>query len=351
MTLTEFYNGKYVLITGHTGFMGAWLTHLLKGFGAHVTGYALLPPTSPSLYEIARVGEGMTSVTGDVRDSDHLAAAFSGAQPEIVFHLAAQPLVRDSYQAPAYTYETNVIGTVQVLECIRQSDSVRSFVNVTTDKVYQHFESSRGYVENDPLCGYDPYSNSKSCAELVTACYQNAFFNDGRVAISTARTGSVIGGGDFAKDRILPDYIRAAEKHTPILVRSPRAVSPYQHVLEPLFAYLLIAMRQYETGAIAGGYNIGPNREDIMETGELTTFFCEAWGNDASWLARPDDGPCEGSTVRLDCTKIRDALGWQPVWNIRTAIQKTIEWEKAYRNGLDIRTVMDQQATEYQKSL
>ena len=254
MTLREFYEGRRVLVTGHTGFKGAWLCHLLKGMGAEVTGYALEPPTNPNLFTLARVWEGMDSVQGDIRSLSRLRDAFTKARPEIVFHLAAQPLVRASYREPVYTYETNVLGTVNALDCARQVDSVRSFVNVTTDKVYRNLEREAGYSENDELNGFDPYSNSKSCSELVTACYRSAFFSDGRAAVSTARAGNVIGGGDFARDRILPDCLRAASAAEPILVRNPHSVRPYQHVLEPLHAYLLIAMRQMENPALSGSY-------------------------------------------------------------------------------------------------
>ena len=247
-----FYRGKRVFVTGHTGFKGAWLCRILQKYGAVVTGFSTEPPTTPSLFETARVADGMTSVIGDIRDFDALYAAFSAAQPEIVLHLAAQPIVRESYRAPVYTYETNVMGTVHILECVRKTDCVRSFLNVTTDKVYENKEWEWGYRENEPLDGFDPYSNSKSCSELVTHSYKNSFFADGRVAISTARAGNVIGGGDFAADRIIPDCVRAALAGEEIVVRNPYSTRPYQHVLEPLFAYLMIAARQYEDGKYAG---------------------------------------------------------------------------------------------------
>ena len=235
------YKGKSVFVTGHTGFKGSWLCKILSGAGAVVTGYSLNPPTEPSLFEIAGIASDITSVIGDIRDYKSLKAAFDKAQPEIVLHLAAQPIVRDSYKEPAYTYETNVMGTVNILECVRNSDCVKSFLNVTTDKVYLNKEWAWGYRENEELDGFDPYSNSKSCSELVTHSYKNSFFSDGKVAVSTARAGNVIGGGDFANDRIIPDCIRAAQKHEDIIVRNPFSTRPYQHVLEPLFAYLMIA--------------------------------------------------------------------------------------------------------------
>ena len=262
----EFYRGKRVFVTGHTGFKGAWLCHILKKAGAEVTGYALQPPTDPSLFELDRTAEGMHSVIGDVCDFDSLYRAFCAARPEIVFHLAAQPIVRESYREPVYTYETNVMGTVHILECVRRTDCVRSFLNVTTDKVYENREWEWGYRENEPLDGFDPYSNSKSCSELVTHSYKDSFFADGRVAISTARAGNVIGGGDFANDRIIPDCVRSALEKKDIVVRNPHSTRPYQHVLEPVCAYLLIAQMQYEDGSYAGYYNVGPDDCDCFKT-------------------------------------------------------------------------------------
>ena len=273
--LEEFYKGKRVLVTGHTGFKGSWLCRILTLAGAEVTGYSLNPPTDPSLFEIAGIGTGLTSVIGDVRDLEHLEKAFEEARPEIVFHLAAQPIVRDSYKDPVYTYETNVMGTVHVLECIRRSGCVLSFLNVTTDKVYENREWEYGYRETDPLDGYDPYSNSKSCSELVTHSYQKSFFQDGSCAISTARAGNVIGGGDFANDRIIPDCVRAMKEGKPIGVRNPHSTRPFQLVLEPLAVYLTIAMAQWEDPSVQGYYNVGPDDCDCVTTGELVDLFCQ----------------------------------------------------------------------------
>ena len=286
-----FYKGKRVFVTGHTGFKGAWLCHLLSLMGAEVTGYALKAPTEPSLFEIADIARDIHSVTGDVRDAQALKAAFDEARPEIVLHLAAQPIVRESYRNPAYTYETNVMGTVNILECVRGSETVRSFLNVTTDKVYLNREWAWGYRENEELDGFDPYSNSKSCSELVTHSYKNSFFADGRVAISTARAGNVIGGGDFAADRIIPDCVRAAQKGEDIVVRNPYSTRPYQHVLEPLCAYLMIAARQAENGALSGWYNVGPDDVDCFQTGALVDLFVKAWGGGLKWINRADGGP------------------------------------------------------------
>ena len=338
-----FYKGKRVFVTGHTGFKGAWLCHLLSLMGAEVTGYALKAPTEPSLFEIADIARVIHSVTGDVRDAAALNAAFDEARPEIVLHLAAQPIVRESYRNPAYTYETNVMGTVNILECVRGSETVRSFLNVTTDKVYLNREWAWGYRENEELDGFDPYSNSKSCSELVTHSYKNSFFADGRVAISTARAGNVIGGGDFAADRIIPDCVRAAQKGEDIVVRNPYSTRPYQHVLEPLCAYLMIAARQAENGALSGWYNVGPDDVDCFQTGALVDLFVKAWGGGLKWINRADGGPHEANFLKLDCTKLKTVFGWKPTWNLETAIEKVVEWSKCYLSGGDVRACMDDQ--------
>ena len=338
-----FYKGKRVFVTGHTGFKGAWLCHLLSLMGAEVTGYALKAPTEPSLFEIADIARDIHSVTGDIRDAQALKAAFDEARPEIVLHLAAQPIVRESYRNPAYTYETNVMGTVNILECVRGSETVRSFLNVTTDKVYLNREWAWGYRENEELDGFDPCANSKSCSELVTHSYKNSFFADGRAAISTARAGNVIGGGDFAADRIIPDCVRAAQKGEDIVVRNPYSTRPYQHVLEPLCAYLMIAARQAENGALSGWYNVGPDDVDCFQTGALVDLFVKAWGGGLKWINRADGGPHEANFLKLDCTKLKTVFGWKPTWNLETAIEKVVEWSKCYLSGGDVRACMDDQ--------
>ena len=338
-----FYKGKRVFVTGHTGFKGAWLCHLLSLMGAEVTGYALKAPTEPSLFEIADIARDIHSVTGDVRDAQALKKAFDEARPEIVLHLAAQPIVRESYRNPAYTYETNVMGTVNILECVRGSETVRSFLNVTTDKVYLNREWAWGYRENEELDGFDPYSNSKSCSELVTHSYKNSFFADGRAAISTARAGNVIGGGDFAADRIIPDCVRAAQKGEDIVVRNPYSTRPYQHVLEPLCAYLMIAARQAEKSDLSGWYNVGPDDVDCFQTGALVDLFVKAWGGGLKWINRADGGPHEANFLKLDCTKLKTVFGWKPTWNLETAIEKVVEWSKCYLSGGDVRACMDDQ--------
>ena len=349
----SFYKDKSVFITGHTGFKGSWLCKMLTDAGAKVTGYALEPPTTPNLFELSKVEEKITSVKGDIRDLEHLKSVVREAQPEIVIHMAAQPLVRDSYQRPVYTYEVNVMGTVHVLECIRVTDSVKSFVNVTTDKVYLNREWEWGYRENEVLNGYDPYSNSKSCSELVTDSYRNSFFQEREVAISTARAGNVIGGGDFAADRIVPDCIRALQQNRAILVRNPYSVRPYQHVLEPLAAYLMIAQKQYENRKYEGSYNVGPDDVDCWTTGQLVTRFCELWnqenGTSVTWENRHDGGPHEAKLLKLDCSKLKTTFGWKPTWNMDIALEKVEEWTKVYFEGGDIPACMSRQILSYCK--
>ena len=347
LSLEEFYKGRKVFVTGHTGFKGSWLCHLLLYLGAEVTGYATLPPTDPSIYELTGLSGRIHSVIGDVRDGEKLKNAMREAEPEIVLHLAAQPIVRESYRNPVYTYETNVMGTVHVLEAVRAVESVRSFLNVTTDKVYQNNEWEWGYRETDPLDGYDPYSNSKSCSELVTHSYQKSFFTDGRCAISTARAGNVIGGGDFAADRIIPDCVRAALTGQDIIVRNPFSTRPYQHVLEPLCAYLMIAMRQYEDNSFSGNYNVGPDDRDCVTTGELADLFCESWGDGMRWINKYDGGPHEANFLKLDCSRIKSVFGWKSVWRVSEAVERTVAWSRVYEAGEDVTGVMGRQIGEY----
>ena len=345
--LMDFYRDKRVLVTGHTGFKGAWLCRILTLAGAQVTGYSLEPPTDPSLFEIAGLEDVMDSVIGDIRNLQGLKDVFERVRPEMVFHLAAQPIVRDSYKDPVYTYETNVMGTVNVMECVRLTDSVRSFLNVTTDKVYENREWEYGYRECDPLDGYDPYSNSKSCSELVTHSYQKSFFGDGRCAVSTSRAGNVIGGGDFANDRIIPDCIRAAATGKDIIVRNPHSTRPYQLVLEPLAVYLTIAMRQYEDERYQGYYNVGPDDKDCVTTGCLVDMFCRLWGGDVKWVNQYDGGPHEANFLKLDCSRIKSVFGWRPRYGVEEAVEKTVEWSRAYLDGEDMLEVMDRQITEF----
>ncbi len=346
-TCRQFYQGKRILVTGHTGFKGSWLCRILTLAGAQVTGYSLEPPTDPSLFRLMELEKTMDSVRGDIRDFAYLQKTFERVQPELVIHLAAQALVRDSYQKPVYTYETNVMGTVNLLECVRQFPCVKSVLNVTTDKVYENQEWEYGYREKDPLDGYDPYSNSKSCSELVTHSYKKAFFGDGRCAISTARAGNVIGGGDFAKDRIVPDCVRAQAVGEEIVVRNPYSTRPFQHVMEPLFTYLEIVQKQYEDRVFQGYYNVGPDDVDCVTTGQLATMFCELWGENAHWVNRHDGGPHEANFLKLDCSKLKRVFGWQPRWHIREALALTVDWSRAYMMGEDMLAVTDRQIREY----
>ena len=343
----QFYQGRRVLVTGHTGFKGTWLCRILTLAGAKVTGYSLKPPTDPSLFQIAGLEDLMDSRIGDIRDRNHLMQVFQEVSPELVFHLAAQPIVRDSYKDPVYTYETNVMGTVNLLESVRLFPCVRSVLNVTTDKVYENREWEYGYRECDPLDGYDPYSNSKSCSELVTHSYKKSFFQNNPCAVSTARAGNVIGGGDFANDRIIPDCVRAMGRKQEIVVRNPASIRPYQHVLEPLFVYLQIVQRQYEDRTVEGYYNVGPDDCDCVTTGQLATVFCELWGQEARWVSQGDGGPHEANFLKLDCSKLKHVLGWRPRWNIREALELTVEWSKAYLEGEEILAVMDRQIGSY----
>lgn len=345
--MLDFYKGKKVFITGHTGFKGSWLCRILLLAGADITGYSLDVPTTPSLYKIANIEQNIHHITGDVRNLNDLRQALQSSKPEIVFHLAAQPLVIESYKNPVYTYETNVIGAVNILQCIRETDTVKSFVNITTDKVYQNNEWEKGYKEEDVLNGYDPYSNSKSCSELVTSSFKKSFFSDNSVRISTVRAGNVIGGGDFAENRIIPDCVRAAINKENIVVRNPKSVRPYQHVLEPLFAYLMIAEKQYYDEKYCGSYNVGPEYSDCITTGKLATIFCNKWGENLRWETNSIDGPHEANFLKLDCSKIKDTFGWKPTWNLETAIEKTVEFFKAYKNEKNMSDFMKKQILEF----
>lgn len=344
----SFYKGKKVLVTGHTGFKGSWLCKILVNAGANVVGYSIDPPTNPSLFELSGIKNQITSYIADIRDLDKLKEVFEKEQPELVFHLAAQPIVRDSYKMPVYTYETNVMGTVNICECVRLFDCVKSFLNITTDKVYENQETNVAFTEDMPLDGYDPYSNSKSCSELVTHSYKKSFFTDGRVAVSTSRAGNVIGGGDFANDRIIPDCVRAVENGETIIVRNPNSTRPYQHVLEPLKIYLMIVEAQYKNHELEGYYNVGPNDSDCRTTGELVTLFCKLWGDGAKWKDVSEaNAPHEANFLRLDTTKVKKVFGWQPRWSVEEAVEKIVEWTKVYFDGGDIFAVMDKQIDEF----
>ena len=362
----DFWKNKRILVTGHTGFKGSWLTEALLLAGAEVTGYALEPPTDPSLFELLKLKDRMRSVTGDIRDLEHLMEVFRETQPEFVLHMAAQPIVRLSYREPVMTYETNVMGTVNICECVRQCPGVRSFLNVTTDKVYENGEKGTGFVETDRLDGYDPYSNSKSCSELVTHGYVRSFLKEQGVAVSTARAGNVIGGGDFAPDRIVPDCVRAAESGSPLVLRNPDSVRPFQHVLEPVMVYLDILEKQAADPSLAGAYNVGPDLSDCVRTGELAQLFADAWnpkeaeregsaagagseGRPGKFRIeiRPDGGPHEAGFLRLECSKLKKTFGWEARWHIAEAVQKTADWSRAWLCGEDMIRVTDAQIREF----
>lgn len=353
-SLKAHYAGRRVFVTGSTGFKGSWLCRMLVRMGAEVTGYSLEAPTDPSLFEIAGISNDINQIIGDVRNLDALRAAFDQAKPQTVLHLAAQPLVLDGYANPRYTYEVNVMGTVNVLECARECESVASLLNVTTDKVYENREiPGYGYREDDKLDGFDPYSNSKSCSELATHSYALSFFAEnakgpaaGRCVISTARAGNVIGGGDFSANRIVPDCVRAALSGNQLVLRNPNSIRPYQHVLEPLAAYLLIAAAQESDRTKAGWYNVGPNPVDCKTTGEMADLFAAAWGDGFSWHAERTDGPHEAGLLMLANDKIRQELGWQPTWDAAEAVRRTVEWTKAWQAG-DAVACMDKQIDDY----
>jgi len=350
-----FWKGKRVLLTGHTGFKGSWLSLWLQSMGAKVVGYALAPPTIPSLFEVAEVGKGMTSVIGDIRDLAQLKQVFAEHQPEIVIHMAAQPLVRFSYIEPVDTYSTNVMGTVNLLEAVRNTDSVKAVVNVTTDKCYENREWVWGYRENEAMGGYDPYSSSKGCAELVTAAYRNSYFHPDKykmhgVAIASGRAGNVIGGGDWADDRLIPDIVRAITAGDPVHIRNPHSTRPWQHVLEPLSGYLVLAQKLYEDGATyAEGWNFGPNDEDAKPVQWIVEKLTQTWGEGASWVLDGGDHPHEAHYLKLDCSKAKARLDWHPRWHLEDVLGAIIEWQRAYRDGKDMQALTLGQIEIYSK--
>lgn len=351
----SFWQGRRVFLTGHTGFKGSWLSLWLQQLGADVTGYALAPSTHPSLFEEARVADGMTSIIGDITDLTPLRQAMQQAKPEVVIHMAAQPLVRYSYDNPVETYTTNVIGTVNLLESVRATPSVAAVVNITTDKCYENREWVWGYRETDPLGGYDPYSSSKGCAELVTAAYRSSYFNPQRhgehgVAVATARAGNVIGGGDWAKDRLIPDIIEAFGKGRPALIRNPHAIRPWQHVLEPLRGYLTLAQKLVEEGcAFAEAWNFGPNDEDARPVGWIAERLSTRWGKQARWEMVAGDHPHEAHYLKLDISKSRSRLGWSPSLNLAGALDLVLVWSQQRNSGADIRSFTEAQIRRYQE--
>lgn len=349
-----FWSGKKVFLTGHTGFKGSWLSLWLQQLGAELTGYALLPPTNPSLFDIAHVEKSMTSVIGDIRDGAMLTNAMRQAAPDIVIHMAAQPLVRRSYVDPVETYSTNVMGTVNLLEAVRQTPSVRAVVNVTTDKCYENKEWVWGYRESEPMGGFDPYSSSKGCAELVTAAYRNSFFSpekysEHQVALATARAGNVIGGGDWAEDRLIPDILAAFEKAQPVIIRNPHATRPWQHVLEPLRGYLMLAEKLHTQGtAFAAGWNFGPHSDDARPVEWIVRQLAQQWPEGASWKIDAGEHPHEANYLKLDISKAGHRLHWQPVMRLEQALCLIVDWSRERQAGADMRALTQAQIQAYQ---
>jgi CDP-glucose 4,6-dehydratase len=348
-TNPKFWRGKRVLLTGHTGFKGSWLSLWLQSMGADLRGVALDAPTTPALFEVARVAQGMDHCVADIRDYGKLRSLVVDFKPEILIHMAAQPLVRLSYQQPIDTYATNVMGTVHVLEAARQSGSVRAVVNITTDKCYENKEWLWGYREDEPMGGHDPYSSSKGCAELVSSAYRKSFLQPEGIAMATARAGNVIGGGDWALDRLVPDILHALENQQPVQIRNPHAIRPWQHVLEPLSGYLSLAERLYEHGQTdAEGWNFGPMDEDARPVQWIVESLCKSWGQGATWTQQPGEHPHEASYLKLDISKARQRLHWGPRWSLQKALTYITEWHRAWLSGADMQAYCLQQIQNYQ---
>ncbi len=344
----HFWKDKRVLLTGHTGFKGAWMSLWLHSMGAKVQGFALAPPTTPSLFEEAKVGDLIQSNLGDIRDFAAIAKVVKDFKPEIVFHMAAQPLVRYSYDEPLETYATNVMGTAHVLESIRAIDSVRAVVNVTTDKCYENREWVWGYREDEAMGGYDPYSSSKACSELVTAAYRQSFLDKAGIAVATARAGNVIGGGDWAKDRLIPDILRAFANKQPVSIRNPNSIRPWQHVLEPLSGYLLLAEKLCaEPASFSQAWNFGPKDDDAKPVGWIVESMASKWGKEASWSFDEGNHPHEAHYLKLDISKARQSLGWSPRWSLDQALDHTVEWHMAWMQGKDVRSQCIKQIEDY----
>lgn len=344
-----FWRDKRVFLTGHTGFKGGWLSLWLQSMGANLCGFALQPPTTPALFTQANVGAGMCSIINDVRDYASLLAAINSHKPEIVIHMAAQPLVRQSYIDPIETYSTNVMGTVHLFEVIRNVGSVRAVVNVTTDKCYENREWDWGYRENEPMGGHDPYSNSKGCSELVTSAYRQSFFANGQIAVASARAGNVIGGGDWATDRLVPDILRSFSAGVPVSIRSPESTRPWQHVLEPLSGYLVLAESLYSHGQkFAQGWNFGPRDDDVMPVSWIVKKMAEEWGHEAGWKIDGNPQPHEAKYLKLDISRAKAALGWSPKWNLSQALSKIIYWQQGWIKGENMQKLTLQQISEYQ---
>ena len=348
---SSFWIGKRVLLTGHTGFKGSWLSIWLQSMGAELQGLALDPPTEPSLFVKANVSTGMRSVIGDIRDYDCVLQVVSDFKPEIVIHMAAQPLVRYSYKNPIETYATNVMGTVHLLEAIRQVGSAKVVVNVTTDKCYENKEWAWGYREDEPMGGFDPYSSSKGCSELVTAAFRRSYFQENGIALASARAGNVIGGGDWAEDRLIPDILRAFEAKEPVIIRNPNSIRPWQHVLEPLSGYLTLAQKLWSNPILyAQGWNFGPRDEDAKPVEWIVKNLAQSWGNGASWNIDQLENPHEAGYLKLDISKAASMLGWSPRWSLGAALEKIVDWSTEVRNKNNAATVCLSQISEYAAS-
>jgi len=347
----EFWCGKRVFMTGHTGFKGSWLSLWLESLGSNVTGLSLAPPTSPNLFEEVRIEKGMTSHISDIRDLSKLKKAMQEAKPEIVIHMAAQPLVRKSYSDPVETYATNVMGTVNVLESVRQTPSVKAVVVVTTDKCYENKEWLWGYRETEPMGGHDPYSSSKGCAELITEAYRRSFFQQHDIRVATARAGNVIGGGDWAEDRLVPDILKAFEKNQVVSIRNPQATRPWQHVLEPLAGYMQLAQRLYEDGqSFATAWNFGPNDHDAKSVQSIVKDVLNIWGDRADWIINSDAPTHEAQSLKLDCSKAKLQLGWKPQWTIEKTLARIVNWHRQWLAGADMYAYSMAEIYEYTHS-
>jgi CDP-glucose 4,6-dehydratase len=353
----KFWESKKVLITGHTGFKGSWLSLWLQKQGACIVGYSLPPPTEPSLFELANVADGMTSITGDIRDLEHLQTVIAEHKPEIIIHMAAQSLVRYSYHNPVDTYSTNVMGTVNVLEAVKQSDGVRVLINITSDKCYENREWIWCYRENEPMGGYDPYSSSKGCAELVTSAYRRSYFAnvnspEHSVAVATTRAGNVVGGGDWASDRLIPDIMNAFIENRPVTIRNPHAIRPWQHVLEPLSGYLMLAEKLFYQGkTFAGAWNFGPDDQDARSVSWIADYLIRLWGKDARWETDIDQHPHEATHLKLDCSKAKSLLRWSPKLDLATTLEWIVKWYRAYHQRKNMRKITEAEISRYENML
>lgn len=348
---SEFWKGKCVFITGHTGFKGSWISLWMQSMGVNLHGLSQNPPTTPSLFDVANVGDEMVSTIGDIRDYDTVYKAINACKPDIVIHMAAQSLVRYSYQEPVETYAVNVMGTVNVLEAIRQVGTVKAVVNVTTDKCYENKEWIWGYRENESMGGYDPYSSSKGCSELVTSAYRQSYFQQSGVSLASVRAGNVIGGGDWSTDRLIPDILRSFEKSQPVIIRNPNATRPWQHVLEPLSGYLVLAQHLYIDGqSYAEGWNFGPCEEDVQPVQWIVQRMVELWKCNASWKLDMEKHPHEAGYLKLDISKAKAKLEWQPHWSLPIALENIVDWHNAWLEKADMKAVCIQQIEKYQKN-